>query len=384
MDVTAYAPLVNLPTDALNIIPWVGVANSATGPMPQNFWGKIGAVASGVVNTLLAVGQLAYKGLIALDNFFVAFGQAVADWGIRLVGAYLQASAAVRNAIQKTLEVLEETIRWAIQAAAIAIQASLGAVLDRIQKMFDRTFGSVVRDIVTALNSPEPQRSRSIARASSTVFLLVPAISLIPIAVRGAEAALQASTLGVSWGISKIVAKIAAEAIIRTLTFAALGLAVVNLFGNIGEKLGWVEGASLELARGAGLSGAIIASVSKVGFTFLKTVYWKELENRKAFARWMAFALSVIALAMVVSGNFLAESEAPPAGQALLAIDFVATVLSLVALWTYVKASARKHNQIIDVFSVIGKTMEKFVVFGAPAVAAGNLAFRLVTGEYNG
>jgi len=37
--------------------------------MPQDFWTKIGAIASTVVNTLVYVGQLIYQGLVALGTF---------------------------------------------------------------------------------------------------------------------------------------------------------------------------------------------------------------------------------------------------------------------------------------------------------------------------
>ncbi len=34
-DVTSYAPLLNLPTDAINILPWAGVTNGPMGTTPQ-------------------------------------------------------------------------------------------------------------------------------------------------------------------------------------------------------------------------------------------------------------------------------------------------------------------------------------------------------------
>ncbi|MEE9236990.1 MAG: hypothetical protein V3U52_04305 [Thermoplasmata archaeon] len=38
-DVTFYAPLLNLPTDAINILPWAGITNGPTGTTLQDFWG---------------------------------------------------------------------------------------------------------------------------------------------------------------------------------------------------------------------------------------------------------------------------------------------------------------------------------------------------------
>ncbi len=51
--------------------PWAAVVNGPTGAMPQDFWSKIGAIASAVVNTLVQFGQMIYKGLVALGAFLV-------------------------------------------------------------------------------------------------------------------------------------------------------------------------------------------------------------------------------------------------------------------------------------------------------------------------
>ncbi len=64
VDVTAYVPLLNLPTDALNIVPWAGCTNGSTGEAPSDFWGWLGGLFVGVVNGLLTAGQLLYGGLV--------------------------------------------------------------------------------------------------------------------------------------------------------------------------------------------------------------------------------------------------------------------------------------------------------------------------------
>ncbi|MEE9237450.1 MAG: hypothetical protein V3U52_06655 [Thermoplasmata archaeon] len=85
IDVTSYVPLLNLPTDALNIIPWAGVTNGPTGAMPADFWTKIGATATTIVNALITAGQLIYGGLVAIGEFFVALGEAIVEWGMGLI-----------------------------------------------------------------------------------------------------------------------------------------------------------------------------------------------------------------------------------------------------------------------------------------------------------
>ena len=72
--------------DVVRILPWAGVASGPTGEMPQDFWQKIGAAASAVVNALVIVGQLVYKGLVALGTFLVNLAEAVREWGMKALG----------------------------------------------------------------------------------------------------------------------------------------------------------------------------------------------------------------------------------------------------------------------------------------------------------
>lgn len=71
--------------------------------MPQDFWSKIGAIASAVVNTLVQFGQMIYKGLVALGTFLVNLAQAIADWGMRAIGAVWNAAVQVAGAVASAL-----------------------------------------------------------------------------------------------------------------------------------------------------------------------------------------------------------------------------------------------------------------------------------------
>jgi len=80
-------PPRDLPADVVKILPWASVSIGPTGAMPQAFWQKIGAAASTVVNSLLVVGPMIYKGLVALGTFLVNLAEAIVDWGMRALGA---------------------------------------------------------------------------------------------------------------------------------------------------------------------------------------------------------------------------------------------------------------------------------------------------------
>ncbi len=59
--------------------------------MPQGFWQKLGAAATAVVNAFVVVGQLVYKGLVALGTFLAQPGESRSEMGDksrRARGAY--------------------------------------------------------------------------------------------------------------------------------------------------------------------------------------------------------------------------------------------------------------------------------------------------------
>ena len=126
VDVTNQVLVANLPVDVVKILPWTSVANGPTGAMPQDFWQKIGAIASTVVNALVYVGQLVYKGLVALGTFLVNLAQAIADWGMKALGTVVSAAVAVAKAIGDALSRIWE---WALGV----IQSMVAPLVDAIK-----------------------------------------------------------------------------------------------------------------------------------------------------------------------------------------------------------------------------------------------------------
>jgi len=121
VDITSYALLANLPADVVKILPWVGVWNGPTGAMPADFWQKIGAATSTVVNSLVYFGQMIYKGLVALGTFLVNLAQAIADWGMKALGAVRDAVGVAVQKIAETLSSLFDFIQQAATALFLAV-----------------------------------------------------------------------------------------------------------------------------------------------------------------------------------------------------------------------------------------------------------------------
>ncbi len=147
IDVTAYVPLLNLPTDAVNVVPWVGVTNGPTGAMPADFWTKMAAAVTTIVNAMLEVGQLVYGGLMALAGFFVALGEAIVDWGMKLVGTFQAALGQIQQAVQRAGEVLSELVDFLKQA----ILDFISSYSSQLKASWESLVGEFTESVQTAM-----------------------------------------------------------------------------------------------------------------------------------------------------------------------------------------------------------------------------------------
>lgn len=131
VDVTSQVLAANLPLDVVRIVAWSSVTSGPIGDMPQTFWQKVGAAMTTVVNTLVYMGQLIYKGLVALATFIADLAQAIVDWGMKFAGAVSVAAAAVVGAIGDALAKLWEWALSVIQGMlAPLVQAIKGPIRD--------------------------------------------------------------------------------------------------------------------------------------------------------------------------------------------------------------------------------------------------------------
>jgi hypothetical protein len=146
VDITPYAVLTNLPSDVVRLLPWAGIASGPTGAEPADFWHKIGAVVSTVVNGLVFVGQLVYKGLVALATFLVNLGEAVVEWGMRVLGEMQSAASTLVQAATRLLQKLVEAI---VNAVLSAIHVLLDTIIQPIVNMIEE----VKQNLVLAVRS---------------------------------------------------------------------------------------------------------------------------------------------------------------------------------------------------------------------------------------
>ncbi|MFQ6672643.1 MAG: hypothetical protein ACE5KY_05030, partial [Candidatus Tectimicrobiota bacterium] len=224
VDITSQALTANLPPDVVRIVPWAAVTNGPTGAVPQDFWQKIGAAATTLVNALLEVGQLLYDGLVAVGTFLVNVGEAIWNWGMRAAG---EVQAAAQAAIQKVGEVLVELVNFVISQ----IEAFFASFYAALQALWDATAGAYLRGIEEAFGAAIAEFEITGAISPSTAARLVAALTAplfwafvgIAVAVVVGYVVYAVSTLGLGVLLASVGTTIAAA-----LAWQVFGLAVVD------------------------------------------------------------------------------------------------------------------------------------------------------------
>jgi hypothetical protein len=329
--------------------------------MPADFWQKIGAAASTVVNTLVYVGQLIYKGLVAIGSFLANLGEAIWAWGMRVLGTVWNAAVLVA---QRTAALLDVVVSVVKDLMIRTLKIAISALLDGLTTLYRGTIGPVVSDLISLLTNPDPARVAIIIESVVTrIIELALLIALIPIAIRAAELALAASTLGVGYLVTKFSAKVVAEFAVKTLLATALSLTIAAIFGDVLESVGWVQQGVVDLLKAAGLAVAYSAAASNFALKFYKAMHGSALGRRSPILRWIGFGFSILGLGILLLGTSGLR------GGPLFLLDIVSMYLATGGFCLYVYESAKVEQRAADLLSSIGVYFEKFVAYGSPFVA---------------
>ncbi len=203
----------------MKILPWAAVVNGPTGAMPQDFWTKIGAVATTVANTLVYVGQLVYKGLVALGTFLVNLAEAIADWGMKAVGAVWNAAVSVAQTVAR---VMQEAVEWVIRFAIDIAKAAMDPLLALLRGLVNGWASGAV----SAAASSFAEFALTGRQAQSTLTQMT-ASFLLPTAVLAGAIAIGLFAVGTALGpfgyLAAAAAGIVAGVVIASLVSGTAG-----------------------------------------------------------------------------------------------------------------------------------------------------------------
>ncbi len=235
VDVTPYVVLMNLPADVVKILPWASVSIGPTGAMPQDFWQKIGAVASTVVNSLVVVGQMIYKGLVALGTFLVNLAEAIVDWGMKALGAVWETIVDVGN---KAAQAMNQLATWIFSILQALIDVAFKPLIDAFNRWRSGVATSMALSVAAARTGP-PLASSGASNpldASVSAFveqiLTIESVMMLAVAVL---AAVELATKPFNWyagPVASFVGKYLVKVIVFTIIAAVVGTAVDVFIGN--------------------------------------------------------------------------------------------------------------------------------------------------------
>ncbi len=220
VDVTNTALVANLPSDVVKILPWAAVVNGPTGAMPQDFWSKIGAVASAVVNTLVQFGQMIYKGLVALGTFLVNLAQAIADWGMKALGAVWNAAVSVA---QTAANLMQRFLEWVVRLGVETAKAAMDPLVSLLRSLVSGWASGVV----AAASSSYGEFVRTGTQTSSSLGQLASNF-LMPTAVIAGALAVGLVAVGTILGPFGYAAGAVAGIVAGVLVAALVGTAVAD------------------------------------------------------------------------------------------------------------------------------------------------------------
>ncbi len=323
VDITTTAFVTNLPSDVVKILPWAAVVSGPTGAMPQDFWSKIGAIASTVVNTLIYVGQLVYKGLVALGTFLVNLAQAIADWGMKALGTVWNAAVTVA---QKVGQALQELGNWIINLIVDGIRLAFNGLFSVFAASSQSTTNSVKVHASSLAQAPPTDGSEQrIAEALATT-IMTSAILTILMAIIAAVSVVWIATSPMH-GIVTQLAKIIGSAIV-TILVMQLAVSFVETVVNPNQAI-----AAL-LPRETTTVGSLGFAIAD--FALITGGYVRQhMQFMKTFAKWlpvamMYFIFSLVLLAM--SASVMAQGATRVNALASVLIDALAVFISFYAL----------------------------------------------------
>ncbi len=330
VDVTNTALVANLPSDVVKILPWTAVTSGPTGAMPQDFWQKVGAIASTVVNTLVYIGQLIYKGLVALGTFLVNLAQAIVDWGMKALGAVWNAVVQVVQTVASAAAKLFSWISDLVVKAFVAVLDGFKSIVNLVLGDIKQAVAGLLRDraSITAIMSGMPLVIGAIVKARDVIENLLAALEVVEASITTLITALSGGIAAVIKTATTLVTK---DAIVKAFlsavlfaTLAQIGSAVVDV----------INESALDATLGTvfkGVTGALLVG------GYLWDLYKDTKKAPGPFTKWASAAASSLLglLVELFSGDFtewvlsvLGRSDPMTHGVVLAFFDEVAFILS--------------------------------------------------------
>src|SRR2546427_1448851 len=381
VDITSQALVANLPYDVVKILPWQAVTNGPTGALPQDFWSKIGAVTSTVVNSLVYVGQLIYKGLVALGTFLTDLATAIVEWGMRSLGALWQ---AVTTVAQKIADAAVSLFNWVkdfvvglfttiINGFSALIQNAMSGLTTAVTGLFRNkgTLTSLLLGIPLVIGAVVKVRD-----------IIENVFEVLEVAEAGITAVLAILSGGTAAVVKTLISHLTTEALLKAVVAAT----ILQLIGTVVDT---ISESALNNTLGLVFKGAI-------GLIILRGAIWELYKDTKKITpqtKWPAVAASSLVglLVELASGlfteqimNALGTNDPLVHGGLLAFFDELAFIVSFFGVVKLFKKVAGEDflKTLRKVLTAVMSDVEDAITFVGFVGTEAGIASHVVTNEY--
>src|SRR3989454_899751 len=381
VDITSQALVANLPYDVVKILPWQAVTNGPTGALPQDFWSKIGAVTSTVVNSLVYVGQLIYKGLVALGTFLTDLATAIVEWGMRSLGALWQ---AVTTVAQKIADAAVSLFNWVkdfvvglfttiINGFSALIQNAMSGLTTAVTGLFRNkgTLTSLLLGIPLVIGAVVKVRD-----------IIENVFEVLEVAEAGITAVLAILSGGTAAVVKTLISHLTTEALLKAVVAATL----LQLIGAVVDTIS--ENALNNTLR--------VVVKGALGLLILGGAIWELYKDTKKITpqtKWPAVAASSLVglLVELASGlfteqimNALGTNDPLVHGGLLAFFDELAFIVSFFGVVKLFKKVAGEDflKTLRKVLTAVMSDVEDAITFVGFVGTEAGIASHVVTNEY--
>gem|GEM_PF-1370139 len=137
---TAQVHQLGIHPDIMSLVAQQGFEMSDTGDLPKTL---AGAIWEGLTGLVAGVADVLYQGLVAIGNFFASLGDAVANWGQKLLGGLSKATDAVKAAVQAVLDAINAIVQWIITKVGEMLNAAFAPLINTIQNIADELYAII-------------------------------------------------------------------------------------------------------------------------------------------------------------------------------------------------------------------------------------------------
>ena len=335
-------------------------------PWWEQVWDGLLIVAAVLSAVILPINAFLYLAQVLLQ---------VGNWFAQQISG---AVAAVKSAARWVQNEFGQAVDWIKNQVISLIENSLRPALMAAQALWQMTFGGLISDLTAAVGSSDVvQRNDAVVSAANRILALLTTFLLIDVALRAAEIAADAASLGIAYVISKVVTDSVVKSIVATIASVALLITTLAVFSEVAESVGWVSKAAAESADAADKGADIAGKVGDVALGLLALLFVKKQGDNSLFKQWNGFGLSLIGLVLALASLTVDK------GLPLAFLDFSSLGLAFLGVAFYFINSRKPPNEAADAASTYATALEKIVVFASVPVAAAKTGADALTGGFS-